>query len=356
LTNRPSVAEASTERTLAAATRLRAKLAGKSLGQAGISDYNQRYLADHLSKRDGATLRMYARLLTQTLDGLERKLGDAVLVDFGGGSGLMSLLAKELGVGTVIYVDVYDISCADVVKLGDAVDLPPDIVICGDLEDLIRQVHARGLRVDAMVSSDVIEHIYDVPGHLQRLPALVTASFRAVYASTANIKNPRYVRWISRVQRDLELKPRTSGWGHKERDSLQAYRAIRADLIRGYGPTLSDAAVEELASATRGLRKEDIQRSVKEFETTGRIAYRIEHPTNTCDPLTGNWAEHLMAHDWLQQMSETAGFAVAIAPGPYELNGSIAKRFAQALANISIGAAGKRGLILAPYFTLRLDR
>jgi hypothetical protein len=153
----------------------------------------------------------------------------------------------------------------------------------------------------------------------------------------------------------LELKPRTAGWGHKQRDSLQAYRAIRAELIRAYGPTLADADVEELASATRGLRKDDIERSVREFQTKGRITYRIEHPTNTCDPLTGNWAEHLMDHDWLEATAKEAGFAVAIGPGTYELHGRFPKRLLQAIANVGILLAGKRGLLLAPSFILTVE-
>lgn len=355
LTNRPSVDGAPTERAKVAARRLRAKLAGLDFRKTEISEYNQRYLAEHLASRDGATLQMYARLLARALRRLDKPLSDAVVVDFGGGSGLMSLLAKELGVGTVIYVDVYDVSCADVRRLGKAVGLGPDRIVCGDLDDLIREVRKTDMDVDAMVSSDVIEHIYDVEAHFHRLPELVRGRFRAVYASTANIENPRCVRRISRVQRDVELVAREGKWGHKQRDSLLAYRDVRAEIIRASAPTLSAEDVAQLASATRGQRQDDIERSVREFERTGAISFRNPHPTNTCDPLTGNWAEHLMDQDWLAAKAASAGFTALVAAGTYEPNGTAVKRRLQTLANLGIRLLGKRGVVIAPYFTLTLD-
>jgi hypothetical protein len=335
--------------------RLKARLADVDLRRIGISPYNQRYLAEHLTTRDAATLRLYKRLLGLSLRNADRALGDTALVDFGGGHGLMTLLAKELGVGTVVYTDIYDVSCADVQILGKALGLAPDRVVCGDLGDLIRDVKSTGLKVDAMVSADVIEHIYDISAHLRQLPELRQGRFRAIYASTANIENPRYVRWISNIQRDAELKARAPTWGHKERDDLRAYRSIRAEMIRGFAPGMSSSDVAALAVATRGLIKSDIELAVREFEQNGSISYRIDHPTNTCDPTTGNWTEHLMDLDWLVRTAAQAGFAARVDPGLYELNGPAVKRFAQTAANVVIRVLGRRGMVFAPYYVFALD-
>lgn len=45
-----------------------------------------------------------------------RKITDVsanVFVDYGAGTGIMSLLAREMGFGAVLYVDIYDVSCRD---------------------------------------------------------------------------------------------------------------------------------------------------------------------------------------------------------------------------------------------------
>jgi hypothetical protein len=343
-----------TQELAGARVRLSSKLASLDLPTVGISDYNQRYLADHLATRDDATLRMYSRLIALALQG-DTHLQDAVLVDFGGGHGLMSFLAKELGVGTVIYVDIYEVSCEDVRRLGALLDLTPDHVVCGDLDALLKAAETIGLAVTSMVSSDVIEHIYDVKKHFATLSHLPRGRFRAVYASTANIENPRYVRWVSAQQRAAELTRRPDDWGRKERDSLLPYRSIRTNIVRAASTDLTSSEIQRLAVETRGLNKADIEASVHEYVTTGKITYKMSHPTNTCDPITGNWAEHLMDLDWLQGVSTSAGFATRIAPGYYELHGSKLKRAGQTIANLAITLLGRRGMALAPHYVMTAD-
>jgi hypothetical protein len=46
-----------------------------------------------------------------------------------------------------------------------------------------------------------------------------------------------------------------------------------------------------LAKKTRGLMKDDIEKLVEEYIASGKITYQPDHPTNTCDPYTGNWAD-----------------------------------------------------------------
>lgn len=106
-------------------------------------------------------------------------------------------------------------------------------------------------------------------------------------------------------------------WGHKERDTLEAYFSARKKIISTYAPELKPEEVEYLAHSTRGLRQDDIQRSVDEYRQTGRISYKIDDPTNTCDPYTGNWCEHLIDFCWLTQVVREAGFSAEILPGCY---------------------------------------
>jgi len=70
-----------------------------------------------------------------------------------------------LGIGNVIYVDIYDGSCNDVEILSNALGLPLDYIICGDVDDLISFVQDNQIIINLIASYDVLEHIYDVEDH-----------------------------------------------------------------------------------------------------------------------------------------------------------------------------------------------
>jgi hypothetical protein len=113
--------------------------------------------------------------------------------------------------------------------------------------------------------------------------------------------------------------------------------------------------VEQLACSTRGLLKRDIEKCVDEFRLQGSITYQINHPTNTCDPNTGNWEEHLMDFEWLEQILKNAGFSVKIMPGYYNTYGSLPKKSVKVLFNAMIQFLGRRGMFIAPYYVVYAD-
>lgn len=346
--------------TMAGLSRAKAcisrKLRRLDLRPGYISEYNQRYLQSKIENLD-STLKTYAQLLKLCLTGTGIPLARFVLVDYGGGSGVLSFLAKELGIGTVICNDIYDVSCRDVTRLSDALDLPLDHVVEGDVGDLVNHVQVKSLDVHAVVSYDVMEHIYDVESHFRELALLSPRrSFRVIYASGANIENPWYVHAVTRKQREAENRNRKAEPGHKERDSLRSYHDIRGEIIRAHAPRLRADEIERLAKATRGLIKADIERTVDEYLTTGRVTYKIDHPTNTCDPYTGNWCEHLMNISWLTRTVRRAGFSVAIIPGRYLLAGRWDRRLAKLAANAVIQVFGRAALPVAPYYVVRAKR
>src|SRR5210317_1921987 len=111
--------------------RLENSLSNLDLVSLGISEYNRRYLQPKLKHLDHV-LQRYGRLLYFSLNGSQTALENFILVDYGGGSGLISILAKEMGIGVVIYNDIYEVSCADVGLLSQALGHELDHVICGD--------------------------------------------------------------------------------------------------------------------------------------------------------------------------------------------------------------------------------
>ena len=89
----------------------------------------------------------------------------------------MSFLAKEIGIGKVIYNDIYDISCDDVKVLSSHLRLPIDYIVHGGIDELISFSNQIDTPVDALVSYDVIEHIYDIYGFLGKLKYFSNPNF-----------------------------------------------------------------------------------------------------------------------------------------------------------------------------------
>lgn len=335
----------------AAARCLHEKLARVDLKQVGVSEYNQRYLGGKLLNPVG-NLQVYTYLLSLALE-KQGSLKDCVLVDYGGGSGVMSLLAKELGVGRVIYNDIYDVSCRDVALIAGACGIPVDDYVCGDIDDVIAYTDKEQVLVNAICSYDVIEHIYDIEGYLRKLVAFRRGQpFRIAFGSGANIRNPLIRRALERQHVRYERRNREKTFGHKDRDALRSFMDIRREIISAYAPTLPAAAREELAVATRGLMKQDIERRVDEYRVKGSISYRPAHPTNTCDPWTGNWQEHLMNTEDLERILGEHASRVEVLTGYWSHSDRTSRRLVKNAVNVAIRAAGRAGLVLAPYFVL----
>lgn len=343
------------EKIASAKDRLRDKLLQCDLNTLGISEYNERYLGNKI-KHINDVLELYGRLLQLSFYKNSAPIQLSVFVDYGGGTGLLSLLAKEMGVGTVIYNDIYDVSCNDVRLISGALELPLDHIVWGDIDDLILYVHKNMITVNVIASYDVLEHIYDVESHFRQLASLSKCQFRVVYASGTNIENPRCVHNVKKEQIEAEYKNRKKEWGHKERDILRAFFDVRKDIISAYAPKLSSKQVEWLSHSTRGLIKSQIEKCVAEYLKRGNIDYHPTHPTNTCDPYTGNWCEHLISKLWLKNVLQDAGFEVKILPGYYSTHGSLLKRGFKIILNTMIYLLGRKSLFISPYYVVYANR
>lgn len=319
----------------------------------GLSDYNQRYLGNIIANLE-RFLELQATLLERALVGNPKPLAETIVVDVGAGTGVFSFLALEAGVGTVVANDIYDVSCRDAALIGQALNTPLDHIVEGDADALIAHLQANALKPDALVSYDVIEHIYDVPAHLKKLSVLHHPSLRIVYASTANIANPKRVREITATQRQVESQTREAAWGHKERDTLTSYLDVRRALIREHAPELDDADLDRLATATRGLAGADITAAVDTFRADGTLS-QPDHPTNTCDPHTGNWCEHLLDFDDLVRWCADAGFDATVSPGPFNTCGAPHKRLAKRTINLALRTLDRSGTKWAPYYILTAE-
>jgi len=124
-------------------------------------------------------------------------------------------------------------------------------------------------------------------------------------------------------------------------------------MITGVAPDLSLEDIELLVTRTRGMRQDDIARTVSEFKDSGDVPNMPAHPTNTCDPYTGNWAEHLMDPFSLRSILRSEGFAVQVLPGYRDpCQRPKWKAVMKSLTNMAISALGEHGLFISPYYVL----
>ena len=341
-------------RLQSAEARLRQKLSALDLSSLGLSEYSRVYLQGWLA--NGAPrLSIYRDLLERGLRGKGNDLRAVGVVDYGGGNGLLALLARESGVGTVVYNDIDAGSGADAMALASSLDLAADHYVVGGFDALLTAVHGRQFRCDVLCSNDVIEHVYDVKKYLGALPRLTAGSLRVVMGSEANGANPRIKRRTVAFQRLVENEDRVAWVGQKPRDSLRAYRKTREEIIRARAPTLASQTLTELTYRTRGMDRADVEAAVDAYLSSGALPNPPSHPTNTCDPNTGNWAEQLMDPYQLARDLELLGFRARVDAGRYGRFRGL-KGVAASVLNGLIGIGGRHALQLSPYYILVASR
>lgn len=334
-----------------AADSLQKKLKRLDLKGLNISEYNQKYLGTKLTRITGH-LQIHTYLLALALSDYQVPLEDFIIVDYGGGSGILSLLAKEVGVGRVIYNDIYDVSCNDIKILAKETNLQIDDIVCGGIDDLTAYLHKQFVSIQAICSNNVIEHIYDIEGYLKKLHLLSDNPFRIAFSSNANIKNLLIRKRLKKIHLEKEYQDSAEQWGYKERDTLKSFLKIRKEIIINYDPTLDLQVVEKIAVSTRGLIIQDIKKHIDEYKKKGSISYTPDHSTNTCDPYTGNWAEHLIDLEWLEDILRGEGFNARVLCGYYGYSSDVFRRSLKGILNSLIQGLGRHGLWLAPYYVV----
>ena len=298
--------------------RLSEKFTGLDSSDLKISDYNLRYFRGYLSN-PGKTFDIYKFNLCWALSDIDKPLRDITFIDHGGGCGIQSLLARELGIGRIIYNDIYDVSGIDAERIAEKLGLRADDYHIGEMEDLVVFIQSEGISPDVFASRDVIEHIYDIEGFLGRLGKLSESPISVIMASGANEKNFLRAWKIARQQRVAEYKSRDKKWGHKDRDTLRPYIEIRREIIVEHFPKLEESEVGILAERTRGMAMGDIITTIEKYLSSSELPSRPSHKTNTCDPYTGNWLEHLMDSKQLREILKNNGFEATVLPVPYSI-------------------------------------
>jgi hypothetical protein len=241
----------------------------------------------------------------------------------------------------------------DAKAIGEAIGITIDEYVCGDLPDTREWLAKNQLRASGVISHNVIEHVYSMDELFTEIGKL---AFRETFVWLSTAANPFRKKTSAELSKHairVETQTRKPRPGHKARNALKAYRDIRRSIIESASPNLSIETVESLTEKTRGMREDDIREFLSNYSDGDSITITPDHPTNTCDPLTGNWAERMMDPFSLIEDAKEHGLELNVLPGFWSLDqGSAVKNGFKKISNVGISLAGTKGLSRSPYYIL----
>ncbi len=318
-----------------------------------ISDYSGQYLRKYI--RDSSYfISFYSQVLQESSRRVKKPVSETVFVDYGGGCGMLSLVAGLLGFKTVIYNDLYEKSLTDAKTISKLTGIAVDHFISGDAEAFVNKVTELNIHPDLICSVDVLEHIYDLDSWFKSISKL--DNFNLIFVTGANSQNPV-------IRQKLKKKHIISEYHGCERNVRiddtffnTSFLEEREKIIRQRYLGLSGDEIKHLAAESRGLKREDIEKMVDSYLKNGITEYHPDHPTNTCDPYTGSWAERLIDLKKLKNTIEGNGLSMEITNSFYCYSDNKILNYLKFLVNLLIKISGPHCLFLSPNITIKIRK
>ncbi len=301
-----------------------------------ISDYNKRYIGN-LKPALGYFMRIYTDCLRKGVREVRLPVPDITLIDYGGGSGFLSILAKSMGIGQVIYIDLNPSSVETIRLLKQKIGIGPDIILHGNSDTLADWCAREKVRPQLLIATDLIEHVYDLSAFFRDL-IHINDSMRLIFTTASTPFNPYVRRRLRKMMIGCE-----SG-------SLESpnYYTLRERFIAKLRPDFSREKIGTWARQTRGLTYPDIQKAIE-----GKSLPTPEDPYNTCDPATGNWTERILPIQAYERLLAPYRFKVSVEKGFYNVDrdNRIFSLVCEGI-NAWIRHGGSLGFLLAPFIIL----
>jgi len=331
-----------------ASTELQKKILALDFSNLDISDYSKRYWSDNIRKLN-YIMQCNTFILCKAVEQSQKNISEIILVDNGGGTGSLTLLAKAAGIRTVIYNDIYDVSCIDASNVGRALGIVADDYVCADSDELVNYFRSKNQDCDIVVSRNVIEHIYDLNKYFYNISSVSKSNLVLCFATTANIKNPLVNLYTRNIQRKAERDGIKGKW-EKGRDSIKSFLQIRKEIISDNFKSLSSSKIELYAKATRGLMRADIISIVADYEIGKSKPILPIDPTNTCDPTTGNRTENLLSAKEYELLMARNALTFKLIPGFYNTQYSLSLlNVVTPIVNFLINKIPFMAIYLAPF-------
>lgn len=308
--------------------------------QLPISDYNKRYIGN-LKPAMSYYMKIYSACLSKGFGIINRSPEETTLVDYGGGSGFLSILAKSAGVGRVIYLDLNPKSVETIQVLKKQTGTGPDVILHGDSARLAEWCKENNSKPDLLIATDLIEHVYDLNAFFKDLSGL-NEHMQMIFTTASTPFNPYVKRRLHKEMDDCEF-------GTAENPN---YYTMRKLYIEKNYPHLSTEETEKWAIQTRGLIYQDIDKAIK----TNKLPV-LKDAHNTCDPANGNWTERILPISDYRSLASAYNFTIKVDKGFYNTDrGNIVSSIICKCINLLISYSGKAGLLLAPFIFLSCIR
>ncbi len=314
--------------------------------QAVVSNdaYPQSYFKELMQHRM-YYLNIYAFTLQKLFEAINKPATEVVLLDFGCGNGLLALFAKHCGVKEVHASDVNGSFVLAAQQLSKLISIEIDGWVIGDENTLSKHFAAKQL--DAVIGTDVIEHVYDI-GAMALVFKNLNGKIALTFTTASVAENPFKSNALKKLQLRDELEYSNALHSGGEY-SGRAFLDVRGYLIAERFPQLDHKEVGALARDTRGLKKDDIYKAVEKYINENSKPEPPIHPTNTCDPITGSWTERLLTKDEYLWMFRTHGFRLKFYNGFYNEWQNGIKCAASKMLNLVIEHSGKLGEKISPF-------
>lgn len=289
----------------------------EELNPLAITDdaYCRRYLT-HLLEHRIYYLHIYAFLLEKSEALLRKSIYESKLTDYGSGNGLLGIFAAFCGYKEVILHEQDPIFLKSSMQIAACLSVDRLYFVGGN--ELSFDDENYTTNPDAIVSTDVIEHIYNLELFFAETKRRFADCIH-VHATAANSANLLIVQRLKKLQRldEWHGSSKDAGVMTFDRDHPSFY-SLRKKIIESFSNQFSKKRTEHLAKLTRGMNKADIQKAIQLFLKTGELPSEIIHPTNTCHPETGSWTERLMSISEYQELFNSHGYAMQTDGGFYD--------------------------------------
>lgn len=315
------------------AAELYQALRGIDADQLNMPHYCREYFKSSHTTRLFFSVETSAHLLYRSLKMNDQKPEECIFMDYGAGVGTLFLLASMIGCKMVIYNDHLEDWKISAQEIASAVGVPIDRYIVGDIRECLEELEREKIECNIIASRNVIEHIYKLDVFYALLHAYQPGAL--VFSSTtANYANP-----------GARLKHRI--W-HRKWEKI--YQNQRREIAEQLLPSTAADQLDKVAEATRGLGQDDLKQAISRFAANGELPDPAVHGTNTCEPVSGTWAEHIISFNAYRKLIRRDQYELQFKPGFWDTHYSRKlKNMVSAMLNTVIRSGGSKALTVAPF-------
>lgn len=300
--------------------------------------YCRTYLG-HLLEHKFYYLEIYADVLDKLVLHPHKDYTEMILVDFGAGNGMLGLFAKYCGFKKVLINDIDESFVEASKQLAKQLDIFIDGYVAGDIE-AVREFF-KSEKPDAIVGTDVIEHIYDLTVFFKTIRE-INPQLISVFTTASNPKNYFKIKKL----KELQVRDEYEGGSPDDftlfgAEPLEPFIEMRKRIIQAELP-VTDNSFMLLSKVTRGMNKKDILMAVEDYKRSGKVPAVIAHPTNTCNPLNSSWTERILSIDEYKSLYESNVMQLEVYNGFYDAHKTGLKKYLNKLLNMVVKLAGIR--------------